>query len=52
MIVRYEVVSTVKAETKKGPQETTITKTVEISSPGETKVEVPEPVAKLLNSQS
>ena len=52
MIVRYEVVSTVKAETKKGPQETTITKTVEITGPGETKVEVPEAVAKLLNSQS
>src|SRR5262249_43710544 len=52
MIVRYQVVSTMKAETKKGPQETTITKTVEITSPGEAKVEVPEPAAKLLNSQS
>lgn len=52
LIVRYEVVSLMKAETKKGPTETTITKTVEISSPGEAKVEVPEPAAKLLNSQS
>jgi len=52
MIVRYQVVSVMKAETKKGPQETTITKTVEISSPGEAKVEVPEAASKLLNSQS
>ena len=52
LIVRYQVVSTMKAETKKGPQETTITKTVEITSPGEAKVEVPEPASKLLNSQS
>jgi len=52
VIVRYEVVSTVKSETKKGPQETTVTKTVEISAPGETKVEVPEAAAKLLSSQS
>jgi hypothetical protein len=52
IIVRYEVVSHVKAETKKGPTETTITKTVDITGPGETKVEVPEPAAKLLNSQS
>lgn len=52
MIVKYEVVSVMKAETKKGPTETTITKTVEITAAGETKVEVPEAAAKLLNSQS
>ena len=52
MIVRYEVVSTVKAETKNGPTETTITKTVEITGAGETKVELPESAAKLLNGQS
>jgi hypothetical protein len=53
LIVRYEVVSIMKADTpKKGLVETTITKTVEITQPGETKVEVPEGAAKLLNSQS
>jgi len=52
VIVRYEVHSTMKAETKKGPTETTLTKTVEITAVGETKVEVPEPASKLLNSQS
>jgi hypothetical protein len=53
LIVKYEVVSVMKADTpKKGIVETTITKTVEITHPGETKVEVPEGAAKLLNSQS
>lgn len=53
LIVKYEVVSIMKADTpKKGLVETTITKTVEITHPGETKVEVPEAAAKLLNSQS
>ena len=42
-----------KAESpKKGTVETTITKTVEISGVGETKVEVPEAASKLLDSQS
>jgi len=53
LIVKYEVVSIMKANTpKKGLVETTITKTVELTHPGETKVEVPEGAAKLLNSQS
>lgn len=53
LIVKYEVVSIMKADTpKKGLVETTITKTVEITHAGETKVEVPEGAAKLLNSQS
>ena len=53
MIVRYEVVSIMKADTpKKGIVETTVTKTVEITGAGETKVEVPEPASKLLNAQS
>ena len=51
-IVRYEVVSLMKGETKKGPVEVTITKTVDLSERGTTKVEVPEGAAKLLNSQS
>jgi hypothetical protein len=51
-IVRYEVVSLMKGETKKGPVEVTITKTVDLSERGTTKVEVPEAAAKLLNSQS
>lgn len=52
-IVRYEVVSTMKGESpKKGPFEEKITKTVEITGRGATKVEVPEEAAKLLNSQS
>jgi hypothetical protein len=52
LIVRYEVHSTMKAETKKGPMETSLTKTVEITGVGETKVELPEAASKLLNSQS
>jgi hypothetical protein len=51
-IVRYEVVSLMKGETKKGPVEVTITKTVDLTERGSTKVEVPEGAAKLLNSQS
>ena len=51
-IVRYEVVSLMKGETKKGPVEVTITKTVDLTERGTTKVEVPEGAAKLLNSQS
>jgi hypothetical protein len=51
-IVRYEVVSHMKGETKKGPVEVTITKTVDLSERGTTKVEVPEGASKLLNSQS
>jgi hypothetical protein len=53
MIVRYEIVSHLKTESpKQGALEVTITKTVEILEPGNTKVEVPEAAAKLLNSQS
>jgi hypothetical protein len=51
-IVRYEVVSTMKGEGKKGPVEEKITKTVDISERGSTRVEVPEGAAKALNSQS
>src|SRR5687767_12514969 len=52
-IVRYEVVSVMKADTaKKGLVETTVTKTVEITNVGATTVEVPEAASKLLNSQS
>lgn len=49
MIARYEVTSLMKGSTNKGDVEVTITKTVEISGAGETKVEVPEGAAKLLN---
>jgi hypothetical protein len=51
-IVRYEVVSLMKGENKKGPLEVTVTKTVELTERGATKVEVPEGASKLLNSQS
>lgn len=52
VIVKYEIRSHLKGENKKGPVEEDITKTVEITQPGSTRVEVPEGAAKLLNSQS
>src|SRR5262245_54984089 len=52
LIIRYEVVSLMKGENKKGALEVTITKTVELTERGTTNVEVPEGAAKLLNSQS
>lgn len=48
-VVRYEIVSHMKGENKKGPVESDITKTVEISEVGSTKVEVPEAAKKLLD---
>lgn len=52
VIVRYEILAHMKGENKKGPVEADITKTVEFTLTGATKVEVPEAAAKLLNSQS
>jgi len=52
LIVRIEIASHMKGETKKGPVETDLTKTVQFSEQGAAKVEVPEGAAKLLNSQS
>jgi len=52
LIVRYEVVAHMKGETKKGPVEADITRTVSIAEAGAAKVGVPEPAAKLLISQS
>ena len=52
VIVKYQIVSHMKGETKKGPVEMDITKTVEISEVGTTKVEVPEGAKKLLDAQS
>lgn len=49
LVVRYEVTSLMKGSTNKGDVEMTITRTVEITAAGETKVEVPEAAAKLLN---
>jgi hypothetical protein len=51
-IVRIEITSHMKGETKKGPVESDITRTVEITDVGSTKVEVPEGAAKLLGAQS
>ncbi len=52
MIVRYEISTHVKAESKKGSIDTDISRTVQILDPGAAKVEVPEAAAKLLDSQS
>ena len=52
LIVRYEISAHMKGETKKGPLEMDLTRTVQITEAGAIKVEVPEAAAKLLNSQS
>ncbi len=51
IIVRYEVNAHMKGETKKGPVESDITRTVEITAGGAA-VEIPEGAKKLLEAQS
>jgi len=51
LIVRYEVAVHMKGETKKGPVESDITRTVEITQGGAA-VEIPEGAKKLLDAQS
>lgn len=46
-IVKYEITLTIKGENNKGPVDQTVTKTVEISEVGSTKVEMPDEVKKL-----
>ncbi|HEV3029413.1 MAG TPA: hypothetical protein VG457_17675, partial [Planctomycetota bacterium] len=50
LIVRYEINAHVKGETKKGPMESDITRTVEITEGG-APVEIPEVAKKLLEGQ-
>lgn len=50
LIVRYEIVCHMKGETKKGPVETDITRTVEITE-STSPVDVPEGARKLLDGQ-
>jgi hypothetical protein len=52
VIVKYEILSHMKGEDKKGPVELDITKTVVITEVGTTKVEVPEEAKKLLDTPS
>jgi hypothetical protein len=51
LIVRYEISCHMKGETKKGPVETDITRTVEITE-STASVEIPEAARKLLDGQS
>lgn len=51
LIVKFEVTAHMKGETKKGPVEADITRTVEITEGG-APIEVPEGAKKLLESQS
>jgi hypothetical protein len=51
LIVKYEVVAHMKGETKKGPVETDITRTVEITEAAGA-IEIPEAAKKLLDGQS
>jgi hypothetical protein len=51
LIVRYEISAHMKGETKKGPVESDITRTVEITEGGAA-VEIPEGAKKLLEGQS
>lgn len=52
LIVKYQINAHMKGETKKGPVEADIVKTVELTDIGNTKVEVPEGAKKLLEAQS
>jgi len=51
LIVRYEISAHMKGETKKGPVESDITRTVEITEGGAS-VEIPEGAKKILDGQS
>jgi hypothetical protein len=51
LIVKYEVVAHMKGETKKGPVEADITRTVEITE-ATGSIEIPEAAKKLLDAQS